>query len=684
MNPLISTSNKLFILIGVFIFGFITLFFINQSFDKLIEELDNKTVMYESKVKIGEYIAEDIQTIKALFFELASTTTSKRSRKIVIDKIIDAINKINNSLNVLENGGVLYRTIELNIAGKNSAIKRVDYKIDPNEQKLSLEVIDIKPKLIELKDMIKEVSFLLAQRNAFKKTKDMKNFMKIAKKIRRYYKTTPPFFNRMSENIKRLLYEGDIELQKLTKEIKGQKTKYLQIKMTFMVVVIFVVAIFGFWLSRIINKENLQLANLNKELKIKENSVKAILNAQTNMITVTNGKKMIQGNDAIADFFDQFDTLEDFMKKHECICDMFKKDVPDDTYITKKMYGEKTWVEYILDNKDIDFKAILNNGREDHHFSVVANKKIIDDEGNFIIVVSLSDITNVIKAKMELENLNNNLETLVDIKTEELKELNNNLEKRIEEEVKKNREKDRQIIQQSRFAALGEMLGNIAHQWRQPLSAINSTASGMELQMELGIASNDDIKKSFANIKGYVEFLTQTIEDFRNFFKEDKDLIDFNITDVLQKTLSIIDATYKDNNIEIILDIKDKLISKGKPNELSQVFLNILNNAKDAMVDHNIQKRFVHVYSKTTKEYNIIYIQDNAGGIPEDIIEKIFDPYFTTKHQSQGTGIGLYMSKNIIEKHMKGEISVENLTQEFDGITYTGACFKVVLPKVDS
>ena len=684
MNPLISTSNKLFILIGVFIFGFITLFFINQSFDKLIEELDNKTVMYESKVKIGEYIAEDIQTIKALFFELASTTTSKRSRKIVIDKIIDAINKINNSLNVLENGGVLYRTIELNIAGKNSAIKRVDYKIDPNEQKLSLEVIDIKPKLIELKDMIKEVSFLLAQRNAFKKTKDMKNFMKIAKKIRRYYKTTPPFFNRMSENIKRLLYEGDIELQKLTKEIKEQKTKYLQIKMTFMVVVIFVVAIFGFWLSRIINKENLQLANLNKELKIKENSVKAILNAQTNMITVTNGKKMIQGNDAIADFFDQFDTLEDFMKKHECICDMFKKDVPDDTYITKKMYGEKTWVEYILDNKDIDFKAILNNGREDHHFSVVANKKIIDDEGNFIIVVSLSDITNVIKAKMELENLNNNLETLVDIKTEELKELNNNLEKRIEEEVKKNREKDRQIIQQSRFAALGEMLGNIAHQWRQPLSAINSTASGMELQMELGIASNDDIKKSFANIKGYVEFLTQTIEDFRNFFKEDKDLIDFNITDVLQKTLSIIDATYKDNNIEIILDIKDKLISKGKPNELSQVFLNILNNAKDAMVDHNIQKRFVHVYSKTTKEYNIIYIQDNAGGIPEDIIEKIFDPYFTTKHQSQGTGIGLYMSKNIIEKHMKGEISVENLTQEFDGITYTGACFKVALPKVDS
>jgi len=223
----------------------------------------------------------------------------------------------------------------------------------------------------------------------------------------------------MSENIKRLLYEGDIELQKLTKEIKEQKTKYLQIKMTFMVVVIFVVAIFGFWLSRIINKENLQLANLNKELKIKENSVKAILNAQTNMITVTNGKKMIQGNDAIADFFDQFDTLEDFMKKHECICDMFKKDVPDDTYITKKMYGEKTWVEYILDNKDIDFKAILNNGREDHHFSVVANKKIIDDEGNFIIVVSLSDITNVIKAKMELENLNNNLETLVDIKTEE-------------------------------------------------------------------------------------------------------------------------------------------------------------------------------------------------------------------------------------------------------------------------
>lgn len=239
------------------------------------------------------------------------------------------------------------------------------------------------------------------------------------------------------------------------------------------------------------------------------------------------------------------------------------------------------------------------------------------------------------------------------------------------------------MIQQSRFAALGEMIGNIAHQWRQPLSAISSTASSMQLQMQLGITQNDDIEKSYESIISYVEFLTQTIEDFRNFFKEDKEKLKFDIQEILKNSLSITSASYKDKNIQVFTNFKEeKNISFGFPNELSQVFLNILNNAKDAITNSKIKHPKVTINIFENKNFNIIEIIDNAGGIEKSNIEKIFDPYFTTKHQSQGTGIGLYMSKEIIEKHMNGLLSVENriITEEMHD--YKGACFIISLPKI--
>jgi signal transduction histidine kinase len=238
------------------------------------------------------------------------------------------------------------------------------------------------------------------------------------------------------------------------------------------------------------------------------------------------------------------------------------------------------------------------------------------------------------------------------------------------------------MIQQSRFAALGEMIGNIAHQWRQPLSAISSTASGIELQMEIGVASNEDIKKSYSDIKNYVQFLTQTIEDFRGFFKEDKTKVDFDMRNVLKNALAITNATYKDNNINVKLNISDEpLTANGMPSELAQAFLNILNNARDAIIEKKPNFKGIYIYSQNTENENILYFQDNAGGIPDGILEKIFDPYFTTKHQSQGTGIGLYMSKDIVEKNMHGSLSVKNIVQELDGVTYNGACFRISLPK---
>ena len=678
----IKTSSKLHILVSLFVFGFISLFAVNQIFSGLIDELNQKTKNYEKKIKIAEFVSEDIQGLKALFFELSIATTSSKSRQIVIDKINILIQSIHDSLLVLEKGGVLKREIELNIIGKSVTITQVSYNPNLSGQTMSLEAIDIKPKLIQLSQMIVSVEKMLEERHRLIEEENFKELIEVNNQLTRYYKTTPAFFNRMGENIKRLLYEGDIELKNIKEEIVHKQEKYMKIKLLLIFSVIAITTLFGFWISRIINKENHQLEIANNELESKENAVKAILNGQANLVIVTDGVTMIDANEAIADFFDFIDSVDDFRKKYKCICDLFEKDVPDDSYINKIEYDGESWVNYILQNNHRNFKVILHNGREYHHFSIVANKRIIDSNGHFIIIVSLNDITEVVESQIELSAVNNNLEHLIDLKTKELQELNNGLEARINEELEKNREKDKQMIQQSRFAALGEMIGNIAHQWRQPLSAISSTASSVELQMELGIATQEDIKKSYRDIKHYVEFLTQTIEDFRGFFKKDKETVDFDMKEVLKNSLSITNATYKDNNIEIKTKLhEESLTCNGMPSELSQAFLNILNNARDAIIEKKPLFKGVCIYSEVNEDENVIYFQDNAGGIPAHILEKIFDPYFTTKHQSQGTGIGLYMSKDIIEKNMRGSLSVRNMQQVIDGITYNGACFRVSVPK---
>jgi len=677
-----KTSTKLYFLIVIFLIGFISLFGLNQFFIKLVNDVDEQSKTYKSKIVIGEFIAEDIQTLKAYFFELATTTTSKRGRDIVKDKIEETITTINESLDVLENGGVLKRVIKLNIEGHSSSIKEIKY--NPLKNSLSLEVIDIRPKLIELQHMVSEVDKMLETRSKFKRVKDNDSFAKTSKEIRRFYKATPAFFTRMSENIKRLLYEGDIELQDIRKTIEEKKTLYMKIKMSLIFFVIAIVLIVGWWISNIINKDNEELIKVNEDLKKTEASIRGLLDAQPNIIIVTDGIKMIDANQRLIEFFDQFDSFEQFKNQVECICNYFESKVPDDDYITKKDYDGLSWADYILENSDKHFKVIMKKGGIKHHFVLAVNKKIIDEVKNeYVVIVTLTDISAEINSQIKLKSLNDNLELIVANKTRELQELNENLEQKVIMEAAKVREKDKQMMQQARFAALGEMIANIAHQWRQPLSAINTTASGMQLQMQLGITNNEEIDQSYSKIMGYVEFLNQTIEDFRGFFKEDKETSDFDIIDTIEKSLSITSATYKDNDIKIEQDLKEtNLISHGMPSELSQVFLNILNNAKDATISNKIKERYVHIKATVENGYNVVYIQDNAGGIPEHIIEKIFDPYFTTKHQSQGTGIGLYMSKDIVEKHMDGIISVKNMRTTLSDRSYDGACFRIAIPQV--
>ena len=259
-----------------------------------------------------------------------------------------------------------------------------------------------------------------------------------------------------------------------------------------------------------------------------------------------------------------------------------------------------------------------------------------------------------------------------------LKKMNEELNEKIKIEMKKNEEKTRISIQQSRMASMGEMLENIAHQWRQPLSTISVAASGIEIKKELNILNDEDLSDSLRHIKNATQYLSNTIDDFRNFFVKDKIPSNINIRNTLNKTIDLISSTLAKEEITLIRNIQNINFTSYE-NELIQVLMNIFINAKDALANRKSEKLII-VVIKQIEDNLVIKIKDNAGGVDSSIIDKIFEPYFTTKHQFNGTGIGLYMSKLIVEKHLIGEISVKNIDFIFNSKTYRGALFELVLP----
>ena len=230
----------------------------------------------------------------------------------------------------------------------------------------------------------------------------------------------------------------------------------------------------------------------------------------------------------------------------------------------------------------------------------------------------------------------------------------------------------RQLELQNKYVAMGEMIGNIAHQWRQPLNALGLTVQKIKLYYDEDVLTDEILDKSVEKSNMLIKKMSTTIDDFRNFFKTDKIKKEFNIKDAIENTFSLMESTLKYNDIKLDKsDIQQNIEYLGYKNELEQVLLNILNNAKDALVDNNIQNPKIDIKISVIKDDIYIHIQDNAGGIPQNIINKIFEPYFTTKDQGKGTGIGLYMSKMIIENNMDGALSVKNKNN--------GACFMVRL-----
>ncbi|GAB6073369.1 sensor histidine kinase [Nautilia lithotrophica] len=320
-------------------------------------------------------------------------------------------------------------------------------------------------------------------------------------------------------------------------------------------------------------------------------------------------------------------------------------------------------VNYII---VVDFSTLPLNLINDNLQILKSNLKVI----LFVMIVSVVILVFFLfydwKRQQEMQNL-----------IEELKVLNDTLEDKVQEEIQKNREKEKQLILQSRMALMGELLSMIAHQWRQPLNVMSLIISKLKLGFDLGEINEKEIKESITKIEELIQHLSNTIDDFRKFYRKENEIRPVKMQEIIEQTLNIAKASIENKNIKVVLDIKCKKEINTFPNELKQVLLNIIRNAEDILKERKIKEPYIKikVFYDYKKSLCIIEIKDNGGGIREDIIDKIFNPYFTTKDERNGTGLGLYMSKQIVEERLKGKLYAYN--------DDAGAVFRIEL-KVDN
>ena len=278
-----------------------------------------------------------------------------------------------------------------------------------------------------------------------------------------------------------------------------------------------------------------------------------------------------------------------------------------------------------------------------------------------------------------LNILNKKLKYTVEEKTKELRYLNENLQITIDKKTKELLEKEAILNQQAKMAAMGEMIENIAHQWRQPLSVISTISSSLKIKREMNMLDDKEFYEALQSINRTSQHLSNTIDDFRNFFSPNKEINKFYISELIKKSKDLIKSRFDKFNIKVIENIDDIEILSYQ-NELFQVILNLFSNSIDVLSSNEIEDKIIHIKIYQDENNLCIEFLDNGGGIKDEFINRVFEPYFTTKHKSQGTGVGLYMSLQIVTKHLNGEISVKNDTFIHNNIKYFGAKFTILLP----
>jgi signal transduction histidine kinase len=264
---------------------------------------------------------------------------------------------------------------------------------------------------------------------------------------------------------------------------------------------------------------------------------------------------------------------------------------------------------------------------------------------------------------------NRQLDRMVRLRTDELEAFNQKLQDEITKAVEKNRTHEKILMQQAKMAEIGSMVESIAHQWRQPLNILGLSMTKLNLSCPIG--SGEDTAQIINIVEQQISYMSQTIDDFRNFFKQDRVRSRINIVQLIGEVEALLGPLLIRKKIILIRNIDPAISVMVYPNELKQVVINIVNNAREAIEQQKIESGEIHVSCENNERFCTLSIEDSGGGVPLHIMNKIFDPYFTTKFESQGTGIGLYMAKMIVERHFFGKLSVHN--------TFRGACFEIRL-----
>ncbi|MEA1953052.1 MAG: ABC transporter substrate-binding protein [Campylobacterota bacterium] len=354
-------------------------------------------------------------------------------------------------------------------------------------------------------------------------------------------------------------------------------------------------------------------------------------------IAIFKNKKLIDANQQFLDIF-HYENIKEIKGKTA----FFFADISSHENMKSKLIQESIQYELTMIRKDgSTFPSILKG----------------TDIGSATRMSSIIDIS-------ILKNTQEKLETL-----------NKSLAKKVKEEVSKNQQQQALMFHQSRLAQMGEMISMIAHQWRQPLNNLSILTQTLSYKYEKNKITDDIFKDFNTNTNIQIQGMSRTIDDFRNFFKPEKDKVDFNVNDVVLDAIEMLNPTLKNNDISVSFKSQEEVISHGFPSELGQVIINILNNAKDILIENKIAIKTIEITIEKDEKYTMMHIEDNAGGIADKYINRVFDPYFSTKEEKNGTGLGLYMSKLIIKDHMNGDISVNNSEK--------GAKFTIVLNNHD-
>ncbi|MCV6608627.1 MAG: PAS domain-containing sensor histidine kinase [Campylobacterales bacterium] len=421
-------------------------------------------------------------------------------------------------------------------------------------------------------------------------------------------------------------------------EIMGVNTpnglKWLNVSATYLGVPNYGVVVTYFDLTEKKEYEDL----INKE-KLKLNQ---IFNSQNDLAVITDGEKLHSANKSLLDFFN-YSSIEEFKEEQSCICDLFEGDGFEIDFELLTKDDKETWFEKVLKDPNKNYKVSMKD-----HFFAVNGKKITENEELYIF--TFTDIT-----------------------------IDHNYKKQLEHDIAIATEKMdsqyQEFLQASKKAAMGDLIGIIAHQLKQPLNGLSLGKEVLVENYNHGELTEEEVEKYSKRVSKQIQFMSKSIDDLRNFFRPDKTTQFYFVDDAVKKSLDLISTQINSKGIEIVLNCNSRVQLEGFENEFQQVVLNIVTNAKDALLQTKPHDPKIEI--STFKENGKVFltVKDNGGGVPDNIKDKIFNSYFTTKGES-GTGIGLNLVKMIIEGNIGGSIDVENIE--------SGALFKIAIPLKDN